>query len=69
MGNIQISDIDIEHLKIIRENVVSFMMQCASKYASGPGKLLDIAPQNHEGARPFFKDTVYIDTLDIDPAS
>jgi SAM-dependent methyltransferase len=40
-----------------------------AKYALAPGRLLDIAPQIHEGARPFFPAYITVETLDIDPAS
>jgi SAM-dependent methyltransferase len=68
------SAMDIEHLRIIREDVNKFM-KTAAEYAidktnaCGPVRLLDIAPQDHPGARPFFPDCVDIDTLDIDPKS
>jgi SAM-dependent methyltransferase len=60
---------DVEHLQAIRGNVVAFMKRAAARYAAGGGRLLDIAPQIHEGARPFFPSSVEVDTLDIDPAS
>jgi SAM-dependent methyltransferase len=31
--------------------------------------MLDIAPQDHEGARPFFGPDVAVETLDIDPGA
>lgn len=62
------SAMDVEHLKMLRQNVASFMGHAAS-YASGPARLLDIAPQVHEGARPHFPPAVTIETFDIDPAS
>jgi hypothetical protein len=60
---------DVEHLALIRANVVTFMRYVAEKYAQNPGRLLDIAPQVHEGAAPFFKPFITIETLDIDPAA
>lgn len=60
---------DEHHLSTIRSNVVSFMEHVAAKYAVRPGRLLDIAPQDHEGAKPFFREWVRIDTFDIDPNS
>ena len=69
MAQVVPSQTDVENLTIIRNNVVSFMKHVASRYARSPGLLLDIAPQNHEGARPFFSAGVAIETLDIDPAS
>lgn len=69
MSQIIVSKLDVEHLKIIRKNIVSFMKSVAQKYANKPGKLLDIAPQIHEGASPFFHASILIDTFDIDPQS
>lgn len=69
MTKVTPSEMDVEHLKAIRKNVIVFMQWVAATYVSQPGLLLDIAPQNHKGARPFFPDTVTIETLDIDPNS
>ena len=65
----QVSDQDIAHLGLIRGNVNRFLSEAANQYAVSPGCLLDIAPQNHEGARPFFPFFIDIDTFDIDPQS
>ncbi len=64
-----VSRLDEDHLAVIRKNVVDFLKEVASVYAVRPGKLLDIAPQVHEGARPFFPETIVVETLDIDPNS
>jgi len=69
MPEVVVSQMDVEHLKIIRQNVIDFMKYAASTYATVPGRLLDIAPQDHEGARPFFPSTVSVETFDIDPDS
>lgn len=69
MQEITISQIDIEHLGVIRKNVIDFMKVASSKYALLPGKLLDIAPQVHEGAKPYFSSSILIETFDIDPNS
>jgi len=66
----KISPTDIRHLSIIRKNVLDFMKYCAAKYISSEkGQLLDIAPQEHTGASPFFPAHISIETLDIDPDS
>ena len=65
----EVSQQDIHHLKLIRENVNRFLSKAAAQYASGSARLLDIAPQKHEGARPFFPAFVQVETLDIDPKS
>ncbi len=67
MKSIVVSEMDVEHLKVIRSNVVKFLKYCAEQYdAAGP--LLDIAPQEHPGAAPYFTKSK-ISTLDIDPTS
>ncbi|MBN1292902.1 MAG: class I SAM-dependent methyltransferase [Candidatus Latescibacteria bacterium] len=61
----KISDIDLNHYAIIRNNVSKFLRICGGKYDK-EGLLLDIAPQNHEGSKPYFtKSKIY--TLDINP--
>ena len=61
-----VSDMDNDHLLAIRSNVIKFMKHAALTYAIKLGRLLDIAPQVHEGARPYFPDWVSIETFDID---
>lgn len=63
------SQMDQEFLEIIRQNIREFIKSSALRYAKGEGRLLDIAPQVHEGARPYFPASVIIETLDINPAS
>jgi SAM-dependent methyltransferase len=66
--SIVVSDMDREHLLLIRRNVVDFVQKVARQYLpSGHGRVLDIAPQDHEGAQPFFPQTVEVETLDINP--
>ncbi len=60
---------DKEHLALLRANVESFMKRVSRQYVEGPALLLDVAPQNHKGARPFFGAEVKIETLDIDSSS
>ena len=67
MSDVVISQIDVKHLKLIRENVVNFMKYSAANYANKKGRLLDIAPQDHDGATPFFCSEITIDTFDINP--
>lgn len=67
---IEPSETDTFFLKIIRDNVNTFLHHAAMNYVdSKQALLLDIAPQDHEGARPFFPSWIMIDTLDIDPLS
>jgi SAM-dependent methyltransferase len=69
MSDAAVSPTDIEHLRAIRANVSQFLKDAASRYAVRKGRLLDIAPQVHEGARPYFPEGIIIDTFDIDPDS
>jgi SAM-dependent methyltransferase len=62
------SAMDVEHLSIIRASVRAFMERIASSFKDIQ-LLLDIAPQVHEGARPFFASHVQVETLDIDERS
>ncbi len=64
----KVSEIDIKNLKIIRDGVDSLLKETAEIYDREGAKVLDIAPQDWEGAKKFYKKS-YIDTLDIDPNS
>jgi SAM-dependent methyltransferase len=66
--NKKVSQMDIDHLKMIRKNVNRFIKQCSKKFDKEGTLLLDIAPQVHEGASPYFR-KAKIETLDIDPES
>ena len=59
---------DVKHLAVIRENVSAFIKSCSEKFDKLGSMLLDIAPQDHAGAKAFFT-KAEIRTLDIDPAS
>jgi SAM-dependent methyltransferase len=63
-NNIKISKIDRDHLGIIRRNVAFFVESCAKRYDQKDKVILDIAPQDHVGAKGFFKKSK-IKTLDI----
>jgi|SRR5215203_6183263 len=69
MVDVEVSLLDVEHLKIIRRGVEDFMKRCATIYATEAGRLLDIAPEVHPGAKPFFSSAITIETFDIDPNS
>jgi SAM-dependent methyltransferase len=62
-----VSQQDIEHLKLIRESVRQHIDD-ASRFDLPEFKVLDIAPQVHEGAKEFFK-LATIKTLDIEPGA
>jgi SAM-dependent methyltransferase len=63
----QVSEIDINHLEIIRVGVKQ-IIQKSAQLDSSEVKVLDIAPQDHNGAKEFFKQA-RIFTLDIDKES
>jgi len=60
-----ISPIDIEHLQKIRSSVSEFISTCASRLDKKGNLVLDIAPQDWEGARKHFVNSE-VKTLDID---
>lgn len=60
------SGMDDDHFRLLRDNVRKLMRRAAVIAGSGPARLLDVAPQDHEGARPFFHPAVDIVTFDID---
>lgn len=60
---------DVDGLARIRENVADLIRRAGSAHTGGAARLLDVAPQDHEGARPHFPPEVVVETLDIDPAS
>ena len=63
-----VSEMDKQHYELIRENVRNFMRRIASGY-KGTEKILDIAPQDHEGAAFYFPPDAVVHTLDINPAA
>lgn len=65
----QIAQQDVDHLALLRENVTRFISGIAKRYCAAGGMLLDVAPQDHSGARPFMPPQVTIETLDIDATS
>lgn len=64
----EVSEFDKQQLKAIRQNVSQFVAKCASTYDREDALVLDIAPQDHEGAAPYFKKST-VETLDIDKKS
>lgn len=69
MSSIEISELDLQHLQVIRKNVIAFVKTVSAKYGRPGTRLLDIAPQDHEGAAPFFSSDVVVETIDIEPDS
>jgi SAM-dependent methyltransferase len=64
----EVSKMDTEYLEAIRGNVSKFIAQNGKRYDKEGLLVLDVAPQDHEGANPYFTRAT-VETLDIDPAS
>lgn len=64
-----VAQIDITHLAQLRANVEDFMKSVGLRYGGKGLSLLDVAPQDHKGAKPFFPADIIYQTLDIDPNS
>jgi len=61
------SGFDVKALQLIRQNV-RVHLRCLARRLPTPARILDVAPQDWEGARSYFSNC-RIDTLDVDPAS
>lgn len=66
--NKQVSDFDKYVYEVIRENVSAFIKEQAEKHDALDVRVLDIAPQDHGGAREFFVKSEVL-TADIDEKS
>lgn len=64
----QVAEQDIKNLEAIRGNVSKFMAAAGKRFDKKDLKVLDIAPQDHEGAKPYFPKAT-VETLDIDQNS
>lgn len=67
--NKAVSKTDLIHLSQIRRNVQKASKKAGSLWGRRLGICLDIAPQVHEGARPFLSSRVIVKTLDINPST
>lgn len=63
-----VSEIDKTYFNLLREDVTNFVKNAGDDYDKEELLILDIAPQDHEGAKPHFPKAT-IETLDIDPES
>lgn len=63
-----VSAVDNEHLQIIRSSVATLLERVARELTT-PGRVLDIAPQDHGGVAPYVSKSVEVVTFDIDPAA
>jgi ubiquinone/menaquinone biosynthesis C-methylase UbiE len=67
---VEVSQMDKDHLKVIRQNVSALMVRAGRDFINPKGgKVLDVAPQIHEGIAPYVSGNVKVETLDIDPKS
>lgn len=67
--NKTIAQIDIDHLAKLRVNIEGFMQDVGVRFIRPGTRLLDVAPQDHKGAKPFLPEGIEYHTLDIDPKS
>lgn len=59
---------DKKYFELLREDVSSLLSKVGETFDKVNIRVLDIAPQDHEGANPYFK-LATVETLDIDPNS
>lgn len=64
----EVSQTDKDFLAQLRSNVSRFTKQIGKQYDGEGIVVLDIAPQIHEGAKPYFQKAL-VETMDIDPSS
>ena len=67
-NNNVVSELDKKYLLMLRDNIVNFMHNSSKEYDKKGNIILDVAPQVHEGAAPFFSKSI-VETLDISPSS
>lgn len=64
----EVSDLDKKYFKMLRDDVTNFVRRAGGQYDREGLMVLDVAPQDHEGAKPHFPKAT-IETLDISPGS
>lgn len=64
----EVSEFDKKAYLLIRDNVSHFITDSAKKFDSNAVKILDVAPQDHAGAKHSFLESEVL-TADIDPSS
>lgn len=62
----EFSEFDKKALKLIRQSVDQFIAFSAYKHDQENNLILDVAPQDHKGAKAFYKKAT-IQTLDVNP--
>lgn len=64
----EVSELDKRYYKLLRDDVSRLMKKTGAAYDKKDLRVLDIAPQDHEGVKPYFP-LATVETLDIDPNS
>jgi SAM-dependent methyltransferase len=64
----EVSELDKKYYELLRQDVSDFMARGGKAYDGDGVRVLDIAPQDHEGAKPYFAKST-VETLDIDSKS
>lgn len=64
----EVAEIDKKYHQLLRDNVSSFVGRMGKQLDKEGLRVLDVAPQDHEGAQPYFPNAT-VETLDIDPKS
>jgi SAM-dependent methyltransferase len=62
----EVAEIDKKYFQLLREDVSNFIKTSGEQYDEDGLILLDIAPQDHEGAKPYFPKAT-VETLDLSP--
>lgn len=64
----EISELDKKYFRLLREDISNFIKRAGGREDRAGIRVLDVAPQDHEGAKPYFKKSL-VETLDIVPDS
>lgn len=64
----EVAELDKKYHALLRNNVSQFVGRFGKELDNEGLRVLDIAPQDHEGAHPYFPKAT-VETLDIDPKS
>lgn len=64
----EVSEMDKQFHQMLRKNVSDFVAMCGKQFDGDDVRILDVAPQDHEGAKPYFV-KARVETLDINPQS
>lgn len=68
VSNKEVAEMDKKFYQLLRDDVSQFVEKAGKDLDAEGIRVLDIAPQDHEGAKPYFPKAI-VETLDIDPKS